>query len=415
MRVVGGIYQERCFLPRWNQIFGSAGRAACVISTIFRHKPILSGWYSKRGVDALNASFGPYGIRLNIRTGRSHYTFVYAHPLSRPDCYRSGPPDDYKWRNITDEVVLVFGAIEGLPSIRAEKLILDPQGGDLFELLESGILSARQIAIVANEREIAIGPGSNMSEKAQWILTKYPQVTVVIVKRGPFGATVFLRRRVEKISAYESRKVFKIGSGDVFSAVFAFMWGSRGEDSALSADFASRTVACYVDDPYLNFTRADISRPKPFVPRRRKAQLYLAAPFFTVSDFLMLADVRRSLSELGCDVFSPFHHVGYGEPKAIVAKDLRGLADSECVLALLQNNDPGSLFETGYARAKGIPVVVVAENAKGSDATMLAGSGCIISRHGWRLEPADVRAATFWWHRIHVSCVHFAPKPLFDY
>jgi nucleoside 2-deoxyribosyltransferase len=378
MRVVGGIYQERCFLPRWDQIFGSAGRAACVISAIFGHRPTLSGWYSKKGASALAASFAPYGINLDIFLGRSHYVFAYAHPLSHPDCYLSGPPEKRTPKKITDDVILLFGAIEGVPSIQADKVILDPQGENLFDILDKGIISANQIAIVANEREIALGPASSPAQNIRGIFAKHRQVATVVVKRGAFGATIFDRRGIERIPAYVSQRIFKIGSGDVFSAVFSYMWGKCEEGIIPSVDAASRSVACYVGDPYLNFKKADIGRVKPFIQRRKVAQIYLAAPFFSVADFLILAEARRSLIELGAEVFSPFHHVGFGETKKIVAKDLRGLSNSRCVLALLETCDPGTLFEVGYARAKGIPVIAVGSNNKESDITMLAGTNCIV-------------------------------------
>lgn len=378
MRIVGGIYQEQCFLPRWDQIFGSAGRAACAISSIFNHRPTLSAWYSKRGAAALTASLAPYGINLDVIFGSSHYVFAYAHPLSVPDCYLSGRPEIKKRRQVKDDVILLFGAVEGYPSILADRLILDPQGNDLFAALDGGLITAKQIAIVANEQEIAMGPGRDTRTNVNWLFRKHPGIAAVIVKRGPFGALAFDRHKVERISAYWSEKVFKIGSGDVFSAVFSFMWGNCGKAVLGAADVASRAVACYVNDPYFNFTTKEIGKAKPFVRRRKVAQIYLAAPFFAVSDFLMLADARRSLTGLGAEIFSPFHHVGYGANTAIAKKDLRALADSRCVMALLHNCDPGTLFELGYARAKEIPVVALGENIKMSDLTMLAGTRCIV-------------------------------------
>ena len=46
------------------------------------------------------------------------------------------------------------------------------------------------------------------------------------------------------------------------------------------------------------------------------------------------------------------------------------------MLAILDGLDSGTLFEVGYARAKGIPVVAVAEDVPPRMLTMIEGSGC---------------------------------------
>ena len=59
--------------------------------------------------------------------------------------------------------------------------------------------------------------------------------------------------------------------------------------------------------------------------------------------------------------------------------DLFGLEQSGVVIALLDGLDPGTVFEVGYARAKGIPVVVVAESVNPELLTMIIGSGCEVT------------------------------------
>lgn len=378
MRVVGGVYHEQCFLPRWDQIFGSAGRAACLISAVFGHKSKLSGWYSRKRQSAIFASFAPYNLNLDLRLGRGHYVFAYANPISQPDCYLSGRHEGRPHKTIADESVLLFGAIEGIPPICADTVVFDPQGANLFDILDRELISAKRIAIVANEREIAEGPTAKTEANVHAIFSKNPRVLAVIVKCGPFGALAFDRKSKTRIPAYESKQVFKIGSGDIFSAAFAFLWAYNEREVALSADFASRAVACYADDPYLNFKKRNIENVRPISRRKNNAQIYLAAPFFSVADFLVLAEVRRFLTISGAKVFSPFHQVGYGASDIIAKKDLRALKASQCVLALLHNCDPGTLFEAGFARSIGVPVVAVCENAKASDITMLAGTGSAI-------------------------------------
>ncbi|WP_375167134.1 MULTISPECIES: PfkB family carbohydrate kinase [unclassified Bradyrhizobium] len=71
---------------------------------------------------------------------------------------------------------------------------------------------------------------------------------VLVVKRGPRGAIVYqVGDDPIEIPVYRSETVFKIGSGDVFSAAFALHWGERAIDAATAADIASKSVAHFVD------------------------------------------------------------------------------------------------------------------------------------------------------------------------
>lgn len=58
--------------------------------------------------------------------------------------------------------------------------------------------------------------------------------------------------------------------------------------------------------------------------------------------------------------------------------DLAGLDDCQVVLAILNGSDTGTVFEVGYAVAKGIPVVGLAQNMRPEDLKMAIGSGCTI-------------------------------------
>ena len=79
-------------------------------------------------------------------------------------------------------------------------------------------------------------------------------------------------------------------------------------------------------------------------------------------------------------MFSPLHEVGTDElPDIIAREDLRGLEQSNVVLALIPDLDPGTIFEIGFARARRIPVVAYGEGIQHSHLTMLIGSDCICS------------------------------------
>ncbi len=108
--------------------------------------------------------------------------------------------------------------------------------------------------------------------------------------------------------------------------------------------------------------------------------IYLAGPFFTLSQRWLVEETRRCLEMLGATTFSPVHDVGVqGGAAQIAERDLEGLEQSSAVMAIVDGDDAGTLFEVGYARKLGLPVVVLAESPKPESLTMLEGSGCEIS------------------------------------
>src|SRR5207237_4868520 len=88
----------------------------------------------------------------------------------------------------------------------------------------------------------------------------------------------------------------------------------------------------------------------------------------------------------GIEVFSPFHQVGPGKASDVVPKDLDGVKQSHLVLAIGDDFDPGTVYEVGYAKALGKPVVVLKESESfqappekfPEDLKMFEGDGCHI-------------------------------------
>ena len=89
--------------------------------------------------------------------------------------------------------------------------------------------------------------------------------------------------------------------------------------------------------------------------------------------------MRDQLLGMGVEVFSPFHDVGAGSAEYVAPRDLKGLDDCDVVLAVLNGSDTGTIFEIGYAIAKGKPVVGLAQNMRAEDLKMPIGSGCVIA------------------------------------
>ena len=219
-------------------------------------------------------------------------------------------------------------------------------------------------------------------------LLSAPGATVVIVKCGPQGALVYSAGTSSWIASFPTTNVYKIGSGDIFSAVFAYAWLSQHMGPVEAAWFASRVTAYYVerasdripaDVVQQLLSEADSARASQGSGNRKQVpdtQIYLAGPFFNTGQQWIIDETRGALLDMGFKVFSPIHDVGEGVAGDIATQDLEGLDASGIVLAIVDGCDVGTIFEVGYARAKGIPVVAVAEDVPAATLTMLEGSGC---------------------------------------
>jgi nucleoside 2-deoxyribosyltransferase len=103
----------------------------------------------------------------------------------------------------------------------------------------------------------------------------------------------------------------------------------------------------------------------------------LAGPFFCLAERWLVEEARSHLLGMKLSVFSPLHDVGPGPADVVAPADLAALDQCDRVFALLDGADPGTVFEVGYARAKGIPVVALTQTLSEEQLKMIVGSGCI--------------------------------------
>lgn len=374
MIVAGGSYMEICLRPEWRRLFGSGLRAACAVAPLSAgtqlHTYGFEGW-----ADDIRHSAAAFGAVANVHPVADAISFSYDHPLSPA---RRHPAAAVRNPSIVVQgaAVLRFGFVEGDAVVEGERVVYDPQSSDISDAFGANGSRAKHLALVLNEAEAGIVGGSIDVEG----LMRRHRADVAVVKRGPWGATVHEPGKgAVEVPIYRSGSVFKIGSGDVFSAAFALFWAERGLDPAAAADSASRCVARFVDGHLLPLSEPDEDLEAVRVVR--SGSVYLAGPFFDLAQRWMIEEAYRTLMDHGMEVFSPLHEVGTGLPAEVIARaDLQGLRGSSKVLALLDGADPGTLFEVGYARALDIPVVALAERFEGENLTMIAGSGCDVVR-----------------------------------
>jgi len=374
--VAGGIYEERCLVPGHSALFGSGGRAAAALS---RLSPgvVLHAFHPSRLRRDAELAFAAFDVEVHVHDSSGVIRFEYLHPLSSPRISPVPLPTACT-AEVSGDVVLRFGCLEGGFRVTGRRVVYDPQSGSAPEPFADNGSSAEELAIVLNRVELARLTGSDDVRAAADHLRATAGAAVVTVKMGAAGAMVCTATGdPHYVPAYRSAAVDKIGSGDVFSAVFTHLWGEAGVPPVQAADAASRYVAKYVEDRELPLGTAPPQlAAMPHATRR--ARVYLGGPFFTTPQIWLVEEARSGLHALGAEVFSPLHDVGTGTPETVARLDLDGLDGCSVMLALLAEADPGTLFEVGHARARGIPVVAFMQASKEQDATMLSGTDCEI-------------------------------------
>jgi nucleoside 2-deoxyribosyltransferase len=375
MIVVGGTYREVCVDPPFDSLRGSGLRAAAALR---RHATIKL----RSAIDDLEhveAEVIAGGLDLDVEWAKRNESvrFTYFTPVSPPTI-------DGRMATIAqplsaeDDAVLVFGMVE-CPlrdvTISARRVVIDPQQPRDLTELELTTITAGERAIVANARETkALGRSQDVRTAAVNLMREY-RVDVVVTKLAARGALVTTKSDQELVGAYATKTVWPIGSGDVFAAAFALEWAEHGQDPVSAAKGASRAAARWCSTRRDDF---DIASPSEVageeVDPSRIARVYLASPFQTLPQRWLVHLARDVLQGLGSDVFSPFHDVGPGGPE-VAEKDLAGLRNCSAVFAVLDGSDPGTVFEAGFATARGLPVVCYAEHEETEVWKMLAGTG----------------------------------------
>jgi nucleoside 2-deoxyribosyltransferase len=328
--------------------------------------------------ETLEAYAATFNVALQWHQANHTLAFNYTHPLATPiisprEIQRVAP------FNVHASNVLRFGMLDGDAIVDGDRVVYDPQSAFNPRPFSENGSTAKTLAVVGNVREVtAIAGTSDAGAACQHLLAH--GAAVVVLKQGAFGCVVWTRAGQKRVPAYRSPRVFKIGSGDVFSAAFAHAWAERNLDAADAADLASRAVAAYCSNAQAELAidgSAAVQVPiKPTTDDPGSRTVYLAGPFFSLAQRWLVEEAREALLGLGTAVFSPLHDVGLGLAEDVAQLDLEGLKGADAALALGDGQDTGTLFEIGWARAKEIPVVILAENEPEAAFKMADGSGC---------------------------------------
>lgn len=388
IHVVGGVYSEYCVRPAWNNLYGSAGRAAVAIAKMDADVSLHS-YFTKNSAEQFKADFVWHSNLLVTETpAETVARFWYLHDSAKPKIF-DRPAQSEAPIVISETKVVRFGILDGDAVVNAEWAVYDPQNmGTAFAFGANGS-KAKHLALVLNAyeaRAMSNFLGKPLEECAR-LLGEQQGAEVVVIKMGPAGALVWANNRAETVPAYRTSNVWKIGSGDCFVAHFALAWMYDACTPLAAAERASKATAFYCERMSLP-TREELKgfSPEPIRPSEAflngaKRQVYLAGPFFDLAQVWMVEEARRNLSESGLKVFSPFHNIGLGNAQQVVQQDLEAIRASDIVFAIVDGLDAGTLYEIGYARALGKPVVVFSERESEESLKMAEGSDCLIVRN----------------------------------
>ena len=230
---------------------------------------------------------------------------------------------------------------EGGWSVTGKSVIIDPQGASS---IDRGVKwSGERTALVCNQFEVRTlaGAANSRDEAANSVRKKYGFDTVV-VKCGTLGAVVYDKNAAPvKIGVYPTNSVYPIGSGDVFTGIFACCWGNKNMSALESARHASLGTAVWVSQGPLqvvdkdgNIVNPDLLDETSF---RQTPRIYLAGPFFSIGQRWIINTFRNGLIDLGAEVLSPMHDIGFGVSSEVAHEDLRLLSKADGVLAVLDD------------------------------------------------------------------------------
>jgi hypothetical protein len=382
--VVGGFYGEKMMHPHHDAVYGSGLRGAAAIARLGTGVELYT-YSADEQRDELQAIAGTFGITTEPSPRSQAIEFEYLHGCVSPSLF----PDLRQIEKqapiaVNGEIVIRYGMLEGSGLVDAGRAVYDPQSEIDPEPFGLNGSKAEHLALVLNASEaLALSKAPDVKSAAKRLLSGPGAAQAVVIKAGVAGAYVSTKKKHAWVPPRKTPSVFPLGSGDVFTAAFAFQWAHERASPFESAEFASLATAYYCANQFLPLPKDFAGEARrhypPIEPNGVPGRVYLAAPFFSLGERWVVEQLRNALVDQGFEVFSPLHDVGVGEPEHVAPADLKGLREASVVLACVDRMDPGTLFEIGYARAKKIPVVVLSTVAgSGEDLTMISGSKCVV-------------------------------------
>ncbi|OOG75444.1 PfkB family carbohydrate kinase [Flavobacterium sp. A45] len=299
-------------------------------------------------------------------------TFKYSFALDNPNIYPS-ILSLKRTENIQviNENIICYGMLESEFTANGKKVIYDPQT-PIKPKKFSEIGKAEQLIYIVNLNEAkAISSCNDIEDMKNYFLNE-EKAFAVIIKNGPFGAKLFYKDSVFHIPSFVTKNINKIGSGDVFTSSFGYYWMIKNLPLEDCAILASKTTSLYCDKKvYIDSLEFDYDFIEFDGNDLKNKQVYIAAPFFSIAELILIDKIRDAFLEFGIKVFSPFHDIGLGNDESIAVKDLEGIKNSDIIFCVFDNLDSGTLIESGFSLAMNKKIICYHRTCEDSELLML--------------------------------------------
>lgn len=379
--VVGGVYEEIIMHPFFHEVYGSGGRAATALAKLSEQITLYT-YVAKNTCGQIQTRAALDKFEVVAKEVNKSPSFYYDHGLAEPRITNEKDAVDCIY--VQSDNIVQFGMLEGQAKVNCIKAVYDPQNVANPTFFSNSGSKAEHLAVIINKYELDTLTGLKNDielEKRAIKLKEIEKADVVVVKMGAQGALVVANDAITYVSAFKSDNVLKIGSGDIFTAHFSAHWFKDG-DAVNAAEKASKAVSYYCNTGVMP-SAIDLVNydPDPIIVsddfRSGKIpKVYLAGPFFSLAQIWQIQQARENLLSMGLRVFSPYHDVGRGSAEEVVQKDINAIHESDLIFAVGDGFDPGTIFEIGYARAIGKPVIIYSENQPEGDVKMMVGTDC---------------------------------------
>lgn len=356
--VIGGTYREIDYDDISLEIFGSGFRCA---KFLLENNCIVK--YSTTGNSEvckfLNENKNVYtNFNFDCIDYKEFITFKYGFGLDDPNIYPNILNIEKSQEiDLTEQNVICYGMLETNFKIIGKKVVYDPQTPvKPVRFREIGL--ADELIYIVNLNEAQSLSSSKKLNDIKRFFFEEERVKALIIKNGPYGATLFFEEKEVHIPSFITQNVNKIGSGDIFTSSFGYYWMEKGLPLEQCALYASKSTALYCDKKvYVDSSNFKINYREFNTQNLTDMQVYLAAPFFSIAELILIDKIRTAFLGFGVKVFSPFHDIGLGDDETIAKKDMEGINNSDIIFCVFDNLDSGTLIESGYSIAKGKKII----------------------------------------------------------
>jgi sugar/nucleoside kinase (ribokinase family)/nucleoside 2-deoxyribosyltransferase len=300
---------------------------------------------------------------------------TYRPPSSRP---APEPPGDMP----RAPVVLVFGFPDFDPSewvaaaLEDDGILLWDRQGWLSQKIDyarfASLPAARRV-YVANLEEMREEAETQMYFSALQEQPPEP-FDAALIKCGRWGTLAIEREdRSSFIPVFLAKAVSAVGSGDCFAGAVAGRLAA-GSSVQAAAEAGAAAASLFVEregniPPAGLTTGVDevlAARARSFVSPANveRIRVYLAGPWFSAAEDLLIRHLEVLLGNLGLWVTSPRRDLGllpeapsHQEIVAAGRRDYGAIDDADLIVAVLDGRDPGTLMEVGYAIHAEKPII----------------------------------------------------------